>query len=152
MNIVCFFQTLSNYADYFSEETAVIDATAAINVANALKMPEKAAIYFAVDYDALEANIQNNIIPYFRKIANVFSQNNVKYRIGVYGSGKVCKAVKDTNNIAELSFLCGSLGYQGTSSYNSITRFDVRQNAPQILYEGVYIDYDETWQSDFGQW
>ena len=152
LDIVCFFQYSSNTASYFTEANAELDANAALVDAEVLNMPDGAAIYFAVDYDASTTDINNKIIPYFRKIAEVFAANEAPYRIGVYGSGLVCKTLKDTNNIAELTFLCGSTGYQGRSSYNSLTRFDVRQIAPSTTLGGISIDYDETWKTDFGQW
>ena len=152
LDIVCFFQYASNTAGYFTEANAELDANAALTDAAVLNMPTNAAIYFAVDFDASAAEINNYIIPYFNKIADVFAINNSTYRIGVYGSGSVCKAIKDTNGIADLTFLCGSTGYRGTSSYNGLTRFDVRQNAPSTTLGGINIDYDETWKTDFGQW
>src|SRR5579883_2303789 len=52
-----------------------------------------ACIYFAVDVDANAAQIRKLVLPYFEAIDVAFKQLAPKLRIGVYGSGAVCKAV-----------------------------------------------------------
>ena len=50
---------------YFNDDNAEIEANRAVNAANNFKLQFGAIIYFAVDYDAQDAEIDNIIIPYF---------------------------------------------------------------------------------------
>ena len=50
------------------------------------KIPSGTIVYFAVDYDATEAEVESNIIPYFKAIYDTFDEINMHgYKIGIYG-------------------------------------------------------------------
>ncbi len=76
------FQTSGNNASYFSAYQGVIDSLSAIAAAKLLGFPPETTIYFAVDYDVLIAEIDDNIIPYFRSIKE---QLRGVFKIGIYG-------------------------------------------------------------------
>jgi hypothetical protein len=74
--------------------------------------PADACIFFAVDTDASAAQIQQLVLPYFKAIKAEMSG----FKVGVYGSGAVCKAVID-NGLADLAWLSCSMGWTGSHEY-----------------------------------
>ncbi|WP_181448678.1 glycoside hydrolase domain-containing protein [Nonomuraea aridisoli] len=74
-------------------------------------------IYFAVDYDALDADIDSNILPYFRGVRDILSARGGKYAFGVYGSRNVADRVSREVG-ARWSFVSGmSWGFSGNLGY-----------------------------------
>lgn len=74
-------------------------------------------IYFAVDYDATDANIDSNILPYFRGVQLALSSLGKQYRAGVYGSRNVCTRISD-GALTGSSFVSGmSTGFSGNLGY-----------------------------------
>ena len=86
------YQTSGTYASYFTEEQGISDALDAEAAARKHGVPRNTTIYFAVDFDAMDVNITNNILPYFRGIKSRLTS----YKIGVYGSRNVCIRVADS--------------------------------------------------------
>jgi peptidoglycan hydrolase-like protein with peptidoglycan-binding domain len=74
-------------------------------------------IYFAVDYDATQAEIDSAIVPYFQGVAAALDQRGGRYRHGVYGSRNVCANVSERTG-AKYSFVSGmSWGFSGNLGY-----------------------------------
>src|ERR1051325_4608611 len=78
---------------YFSSDRGVEDANGASEQANAVGQPSESAIYFTVDYDATSSDIEGNITSYFQAIVATIGN---QFRVGVYGSGDVCHAIKSS--------------------------------------------------------
>jgi hypothetical protein len=91
---------------YFTQEQGIADAQAAIAAAIGLGIPGDTFIYFAVDYDATDYNITNNVIPYFGKVYEVMSKS--AYKTGIYGARNVCDRV-------------ASAGYSGSSFVSNLS-------------------------------
>lgn len=90
-------------------------------------------IYFAVDYDATQEEIDIAIIPYFQGVQAGLASNGKTYVHGVYGSRNVCLNVT-ANTFARHSFVSGmSWGFSGNLgfplpanwSFNQIKEFAV---------------------------
>ncbi|WP_432973857.1 glycoside hydrolase domain-containing protein [Dactylosporangium sp. CA-233914] len=90
-------------------------------------------IYFAVDYDATQDEIDAAIIPYFQGVAAGLSSRGKRYVHGVYGSRNVCADVTD-RTFARCSYVSGmSWGFSGNLgfplpanwSFNQIKEFQV---------------------------
>lgn len=90
-------------------------------------------IYFAVDYDATQDDIDAVIIPYFQGIQTGLASKGKKYVHGVYGSRNVCTNVTN-KTFARHSFVSGmSWGFSGNLgfplpwnwSFNQIKEFEV---------------------------
>ncbi|WP_217370957.1 glycoside hydrolase domain-containing protein [Nonomuraea antri] len=97
-------------------------------------------IYFAVDYDATQAEIESNIIPYFRGVVAALVGQGKRYVHGVYGSRNVCAEVTKAT-LARWSFVSGmSTGFSGNMgfplpenwSFNQIQTLTVGSGAGQI--------------------
>lgn len=101
------------------------DAAKCIEHAPSVGAPEGACIYYAVDVDADAAYIRNHVIPYFRAIKEGMKLS--KYRIGVYGAGATCQAVKE-NGLADLYWLSCSTGWAGFRDFLSSDQWNMRQH------------------------
>lgn len=84
------FQTYGGEASYFTRRQGQKDADSAKEAAQSFGFPPNSIIYFAVDYDALTADITSNIIPYFRGINE---EMGASYKIGIYGPRAVCNSL-----------------------------------------------------------
>lgn len=126
-------------SSYFSYNKGVSDATAALNYAkNTIGQPHYTNIYFAVDYDASIADITGCINQYFKGITTIFS-NEGHYRPGVYGSGAVCKYIRNNFSTVNHSWLAKSTGWSGYNAYASSC--DVKQGEG-ITFHGLSCDTD----------
>lgn len=94
-------------------------------------------IYFAVDYDATQYDIDTAIVPYFQGVQAGLAYNGKKYLHGVYGSRNVCSNVTK-KTYARHSFVSGmSWGFSGNLgfplppnwSFNQIKEFTVTNGA-----------------------
>ena len=54
----------------------------AIKAAKGLKIPHGTTIYFAVDYDPQQSEIENYVIDYFKGITDIFTREEFVYEIG----------------------------------------------------------------------
>lgn len=118
------------YAGHFTYDRGVYDGTCAYKYAHdEITQPASTPIYFSVDYDAAEADIQANILPYFEGVKagfNSISQNNPVYPIGVYGSGLVCTSIL-ASGIARYSWLSQSTGFSGSKAFEASGKANIIQ-------------------------
>lgn len=115
LNVFFIFQESGNKANKFSYDIGYNNGTKALNAALSLGIPKNAVIYFAVDFDALDADISNNIIPYFSGIKN--SEFSSYYTIGIYGTRNVCNRVGNTVDISNFFVSDASYGFSGNLGY-----------------------------------
>lgn len=110
--------------DYFSYIQGVSDGQNAIDASKALGLPFGTTIYFAVDFDALDIDITNNILPYFEGINSAFSTFNYPgYKVGVYGARNTCSRVSDAG-YAQTSFVADmSTGFSGNLGFTMPTNW-----------------------------
>ena len=153
------YQDANSAPSHFSYSIGTEDAGYAYDRAQKAGQPYGTTIYFAVDFDPIATQIDDNIIPYFRAIQNKFqSSYNNYYKIGVYGSGAVCKMIKQEQRIATHSWLAQSTGYTGTAAYNRPDLCDLKQLP--IFPNPTYNESDKRIvdivlsgnNPDFGQW
>lgn len=111
-------------------------------------------IYFAVDYDVLEAEVYSNIIPYFRGVADGLGSRFSSYRVGIYGSRNTCSIVSGAN-LAIYSFVSGmSTGFSGNLGYPLPSNWAFDQVLEYEIGSGagwVNIDKDIKSGRDLGQ-
>lgn len=112
------FQKSGNSSSYFNYTKGFDDGRDAVFAALKYGFPEGTTIYFAVDYDAMDAEVTSNILPYFRGVrSGLLVYNPRNYKIGVYGARNICSRVSD-EGIATTSFV-GDLasGFSGNLGY-----------------------------------
>lgn len=111
------YQTYGGSADYFNAGQGAADASAAVAAATGYGFHRGATIYFAVDYDALGADITDNVIPHFRAVRTAMGHYGNPYRIGVYGARNVCSRLLD-EGLVTTSFVSDmSTGFSGNLGY-----------------------------------
>lgn len=128
---------------YFAYSKGVHDGTVAYHMAQLeIGQPATTPIYFAVDYDASELDIQNPIAEYFRGIRAGFatiSQGAPLYEIGVYSSGCVCAWLR-SQGLVSYVWLSQSTGWCG---YEAFTGWNLKQG-PELIVCGLDADLDES--------
>ncbi len=133
---------------YFSRAQGQADGAYAYRYANEIiRQPENSAIYFAVDFDASQTQFVESIVPYFQGVAQSFanvSGNQPLYSIGIYGSGAVCAAAKQSG-LARYTWLSQSMGWQGSQNYQD---WNIRQG-PLVSHPPFQFDEDLA-KDDFG--
>ncbi len=152
LSIVSIFQAVNSSYGGFTPLIGNRDATKALNAATAIGQPTGSAIYFAVDFDAQDPGsnkvyeIRDYVIPYFRAVNMVLKG---QYLVGVYGSGLVCRILKNLR-LATYCWLAASTGWSESDGFKD---YNIIQSPPGDPYGfGVSIDPDLTQSDLFGQW
>lgn len=112
------YQSSARTESYFNYTQGAEDATNAAVAAFALKIPSNTIIYFAVDFDAMDYQITNSVIPYFEGVYDTLSGIEVrKYRVGIYGARNICSRVCEAG-YAVSSFVADmSTGFSGNLGF-----------------------------------
>jgi hypothetical protein len=121
-------------------------AAAFLMAKEVIGQPYGSAIYFAVDYDPTQADIDGVISNYFtgvRAALYVGAEGQPSYRVGVYGSGLCCASLIE-REIASLSWLSQSTGFAGSRQYAEQRRYDLIQMLPVRIVgeDGVVLSID----------
>ncbi|WP_181025672.1 glycoside hydrolase domain-containing protein [Rathayibacter rathayi] len=109
------FQEGGGSASFFDAEKGRISGRRAHFEALKFGFKPGTVIYFTVDFDAVEDEVDGKIVPYFEAISMAFRGS--QYRIGVYGARNTCSIVS-SKNYATYSFVSGmSTGYSGNLGF-----------------------------------
>lgn len=134
---------------YFSFGRGQTDGARAAQQANALGAPPDTTIYFGVDYDASDDDIDGVITQYFQGVAsslrNFAAANNPQYRVGAYGSGATCGAISAAG-LASMGWLACSPGWRGHDKY---VAWSISQSLPATVC-GLSVDPDRAVDGDYG--
>lgn len=112
------------------------DGGIAVVQAAGIGQPRDTVIFFAVDFDMAPGQIPA-VIAYFRGVKAALAG---RYRVGVYGNGAVCKAVRDAG-LAERSWVWAGSKTHGTAAYTASGDWDARQY-PTVTGGALEISYD----------
>lgn len=140
-------ETSGTHAAFFTRAQGLADGAQAFRMASeAIGQPFGSAIYFAVDYDPTQADIDGGIANYFTGVRAALYVANVgqpSYRVGVYGSGLCCGALVE-RGMAELSWLSQSSGFAGSRQYAEQKRYDLIQMLPARIVgeDGIVLSID----------
>ncbi|MGX2995129.1 glycoside hydrolase domain-containing protein [Streptomyces sp. JNUCC 64] len=111
------YQTYGRGADDFSYPLGRAAAQAAINAALDHGFKPGTRIYFAVDFDALDYQVTNNVLPHFKGIQDAIVDDGNRFGIGVYGPRNVCTRVGEAGH-STASFVSDmSAGFSGNFGY-----------------------------------
>ncbi|QOV36131.1 DUF1906 domain-containing protein [Streptomyces ferrugineus] len=114
----CFpiYQTWNRAVGDFSYDAGVRAALSAIEWAKRHGFKNGTTIYFAVDYDAVDWEVTEHIIPHFKGVHGTVGENS-SYNVGIYGARNVCQRVSD-QGYAVTSFVSDmSAGFSGNIGY-----------------------------------
>ena len=140
-------ETTGTRAGFFTRTQGLADGAAAFQMArNVIGQPFGSAIYFAVDFDPTQADLDGAISNYFTGVhaaLYVAAEGQPSYRVGVYGSGLCCGTLVDRGQ-ASLSWLSQSTGFAGSRQYAEQQRYDLIQLLPMRIpgADGVVLDID----------
>jgi peptidoglycan hydrolase-like protein with peptidoglycan-binding domain len=154
----CFpiYQTWSRSTDYFHYGQGSIDAYNAIRWAKIHGFKADTIIYFAVDYDALDFEVTDYIIPHFQGVWDTIREHS-NYQVGIYGPRNVCQRVSNAG-FAVTSFVSDmSSGFSGNLGYPLPTNWAFDQIVTKSIGSGsgaIEIDNNiasgrDTGQNDF---
>ncbi|MEE1939618.1 glycoside hydrolase domain-containing protein [Streptomyces sp. TRM 70361] len=151
----CFpiFQTWSRSADYFSYSQGTFDAFKAIEWAKYHGFKPGTIIYFAVDYDAMDGEVTQFVIPHFRGVMRTIRENS-GYDVGVYGPRNVCQRVADAGYAATSFVSDMSSGFSGNLGYPLPTNWAFDQISTITIGSGsgaIEIDNNIASGRDTGQ-
>jgi hypothetical protein len=140
-------ETSGTHAGFFSRAQGLADGAQAWRMAKeVVGQPFGSAIYFAVDYDPTQADIDGVISNYFTGVhaaLYVANEGQPSYRIGVYGSGLCCGTLVERGQ-ASLSWLSQSTAFAGSRQYAEQKRYDLLQMLPARIVgaDGTVLSID----------
>ncbi|NEA44329.1 glycoside hydrolase domain-containing protein [Streptomyces sp. SID11385] len=150
------YQTWSRSADYFGPDQGTADAFNAIDWAQYHGFKPGTIIYFAVDYDAMDGEVTDYVLPHFRAIMRTIGESS-SYGVGVYGARNVCQRVADAGYAAVSMVSDMSSGFSGNLGYPLPTNWSFDQISTVTVGSGtgsLEIDNNiasgrDTGQTDF---
>lgn len=130
-------------APYFTSNQGTSDAQYAIEAADRLGLPRSSVIYFAVDFDVYDFEVESNIIPYFRAVKTKLNQSS-DYRVGIYASRSCCSKVAAAG-LSEYSYVADmSVGFSGNIGQKMPSNWAFDQYwFDDIGVQSRYMDYDK---------
>lgn len=149
IQIVAVYEDSNDAVGHFSASTGTAQANRALQLAAEIGQPAGSAIYFAVDYDATQADVNGPITQYFQAVKAAFDGAGTQYRIGVYGGGMVCQAIQQAG-LAELTWLAQSTGFPGYLSFRPNANIVQLWPSRTILNGHLGVDDDIAQTEDFG--
>src|SRR5579872_1548993 len=148
VSIISVFEDFNNSIDRFSAAIGAQHAAKALELAAATGQSPGTAIYFAVDFNPVQAEVKGPVTGYFTAVRDAFAGAAVEYAIGVYGSGLVCRLIRDAG-LAKFTWLSQSTGFFEYSSFRA--QADVVQLAPErVAFGGLQIDDNIAQSAEFG--
>jgi len=151
----CFpiYQTWSRSADYFGDLPGTNDAFKAIEWAQYHGFKPGTIIYFAVDYDAIDGEVTQYIVPHFRSVMRTIGENS-GYGVGIYGPRNVCQRIADAGYAAASFVSDMSSAFSGNLGFPMPTNWAFDQIATITVGAGtgaIEIDNDIASGRDNGQ-
>jgi hypothetical protein len=149
VKIVTVWEWHSHDPAYFSYATGYNDALNAYRQAKGVGQPPGSAIYFAVDFNARGSQL-DPVDQYFRGVNAGLAAaggGRSEYKIGVYGSGAVCAAMRGAG-LAHYAWLSGSTAWEGSAGYND---WNIKQAAQGARFGNLSFNHDanQAW-NDYG--
>lgn len=124
----------------YNYNLGVSDAKKAVEKAKELYIPADTIIYFAIDFDTTDADIQQYVIPYFKGVW----ENIGDYWVGIYGTRNACTQVMELG-YAETCFVSDmSTGFSGNMGFKIPTNWNFDQfNEIQVTTTSGTWDLDK---------
>lgn len=130
----------------FTTDQGIEDAKIAVTAVRKLGVSQGATIYFSVDCDPSNKQINQKIIPYFRAVNRIVRKCG--YSVGVYGTRLVCTLVSDAG-YARHSFVSdysplfnGNLGYPLPKNW-AFDQFHELKGKEMFKYSGGKFNLDK---------
>ncbi len=122
LRIAVVYQDRQTQVEDFSRASGERDGRFAFAYGRENGQPLGTTIFFAVDYDAKPADLRA-IQAYFQGVGAglaTAAQSEPSYQVGVYGSGYVCRRLKEAGLVSH-TWLAESTGYRESAGYSDWT-------------------------------
>lgn len=152
LHIVPIFQENGSTVEAFNGTTGYESWSKAVYAATKLRLPE-CTIYFAVDFDATEAQTNSAVKDYFQGIKDARAVNPSIYKVGIYSSRNTCDVML-SNKFAENSYVSNmSTGYSGNLGFLMPENwsFDQYATGSYKASDNSIIDLDKVIASRFDE-
>ncbi|GIF18168.1 peptidoglycan hydrolase-like protein with peptidoglycan-binding domain [Actinoplanes tereljensis] len=106
------------------------------------RLPAGTCIYFAVDYDALDADVDTSIKPYFEGVKAALAAAGSRYTFGVYGSRNVCTRISREVGATWSMVAAMSWGYSGNLGVRMPENWSLNQIREYAFQTGWSLDHD----------
>ncbi|WP_326698137.1 DUF1906 domain-containing protein [Streptomyces sp. NBC_01754] len=152
----CFpiYQTYGRDASGFSYPSGRADGQAAVNAARDHGFKAGTRIFFAVDFDALDHQVTDSVLPYFKGIEDTLAANGNDFKAGVYGPRNVCTRVGEAGHTSASFVSDMSSGFSGNFGYPLPTDWAYDQIVTRTVGSGdgaINIDNNIASGRDTGQ-
>lgn len=111
------YQTYGATASYFSASQGYADGLAAVMWARYHGFKAGTRIYFAVDFDALDFQVTDNVLPHFEAIARAVAIYGKEFAVGIYGARNVCSRVAQAGHTSASFVSDMSTGFSGNLGF-----------------------------------
>lgn len=124
--------------EYFTRSQGISDGQYAKLGAELLGLPKNSTIYFAVDFDVYDYEVESNIIPYFKGV----NQGIGSYNVGVYAPRYACTALYNaglttTSYVSDMSVgFSGNIGQRIPDNW-AFDQFDSTHVGSGNTYMGI---------------
>ncbi|PWR19312.1 TIGR02594 family protein [Zavarzinia aquatilis] len=139
------------FIEDFKTGAGTRDANRALALAHNLGQPAGSAIYFAVDHDFARTDEVNQIVAYFKEVADLVRPG---YRLGAYGSGHIGFKLFDAGLI-DLFWLAGGRKWTRSDEMSRSGRWALWQSSKSLKapFGGIGYDTNDVNPAfpDFGQ-
>ncbi|MDO5151228.1 MAG: DUF1906 domain-containing protein, partial [Oscillospiraceae bacterium] len=153
--------------DDFTVIKAQKDIVDSLNSAVKIGIPRGSTLYYAVDCDPYDEEIEDYVLKYFDELKRLMLSYGNFYEIGVYGTRNVCKKVYDAGFAKSAYIADASTGFSGNMGYQmprcwAFDQFSVSVEDAEIYVGKIQIDkvavsgldnavsrLDETVQSEY---
>jgi hypothetical protein len=118
LRVAVVYQDRARGPEDFSRSDGLRDGRFACQYAHLIGQPSSSTIFFAVDYDAAPADMAR-INAYFRGVRDALAAGvagGAGYRVGVYGSGFVCRKLAEAGLVTH-TWLAEATGWRESASY-----------------------------------
>lgn len=155
LRLAAVFQQRQNQLADFSRSKGVASGRRAFRyAADVIGQPHGSAIYFAVDFDADQGEVDSHIGPFFEGVQEAFEAERTggdSYRVGCYGSGLVARLLESAGMI-ELVWLSMSRGFRETRDRLASGDWHLNQIPPAQTFMGLGVDFNDSnaEKPDFG--
>jgi peptidoglycan hydrolase-like protein with peptidoglycan-binding domain len=136
------FQYNGTQLDNFTYQKGYDQATIAHQKAIEHGIPALTCIYFAVDYDALDVDIDSNIKPYFEGVKAALAALGHRYGFGVYGSRNVCNRVSREVGAWWSMISAMSWGFSGNLGFPLPRNWSFNQIREYFFQPGWGLDHN----------
>ncbi len=134
----------------FSQSSGYLDASYSLAMASKRGQPDGSAVYFAVDFDPTDYQINNLIRPYFHGVYQAFGENQTlpHMRVGAYCSGACADALRVDHPDILIWITC-SMGFRGSREWANSGKYTLLQKC-DITVAGVDCDGNIASTEDWG--